>query len=192
MEIIDRVKNVLLNPKEEWTTIEAEQDPHVKILTSYLFLLALIPAVCQFIGYGLVGHTVFGVHIGGTISWGVRQAVISLISTIGGVYLTAFVIDLLAESFGSTKNFDKAFALVAYSYTPICIAGIFYIFPSMAILATIAGIYGLYILYVGLKPMMKTADDKQTVYFVISLVCVIGVSAILSAILGAVFVKSLF
>ena len=192
MEIVNRVKNILVAPKDEWAPIEAEQDPHMKILTSYLLLLALIPAVCQFIGYGLIGHSVLGIHVGGSIGWGIRQALISFISMIGGVYLTAFIIDMLAESFGSTKNFDKAFALVAYSYTPMCIGGVFYLLPSLSILATIAGIYGLYILYTGLKPMMKTPDDKQAVYFVVSLVAVVVVSAVLSTILGVIFVTSLF
>jgi len=190
MEIINRVKNILVAPKEEWATIEAEQNSHVKILTSYLLLLALIPAVCQFIRYGLVGHSILGVHVGGAISWGIRQALVSYISMIGGVYLTAWIIDLLAESFGSTKNFDKSFALVAYSYTAMCVAGVFYILPSLSVLATLAGLYGLYILYTGLKPMMKTPDDKQGVYFVVSLICVIVVSAILSAVLGAIFISS--
>ena len=190
MEIINRVKNILVTPKEEWVTIESEQDSHMKILTSYLLLLALIPAVCQFVRYGLIGYSALGIHIGGTVGWGIRQALVSYVSMIGGVYLTAFVIDLLAESFGSTKNFDKAFALVAYSYTATCLAGVFYLIPGLSILAFLAGLYGLYILYTGLKPMMNTPEDKQVGYFVVSLICVIVVGAILSAVLGAIFLSS--
>ncbi len=190
MDIINSIKNILVTPKTEWATIETEQYPNTTVLTSYLLLLALIPAVCQFIGYGLIGYNVLGIHVGGTIGWGVRQAVVSFISMVGGVYLTAFIIDLLAESFGSTKNFNQAFALVAYSYTPMCLAGIFYILPSLGIIATLAGLYGLYILYTGLVPMMKTPGDKVTVYFVISLVCVIVVSVVLGLILGAILLTS--
>lgn len=186
MNIVNRVKNILVTPKTEWITIETEQYLNTTVLTSYLLLLALIPAVCQFIGQGLIGYNVLGVHIGGTIGWGVRQAIVSFISMIGGVYLTAFIIDLLAESFGSVKNFNQAFALVAYSYTPMCLAGIFYILPSLGIIATLAGLYGLYILYTGLTTMMKTPEDKVTVYFIISLVCVIVVSVVLGLILGAI------
>lgn len=192
MEIINRVKNILVVPKEEWATIEAENKSHKEILTSYLLLLALIPAVCQFIRYGLAGYNVLGVHIGGTVSWGIRQALVLYISMVGGVYLTAWIVDLLAESFGSTKNFDKAFALVAYSYTPMCVAGVFYLLPSLSVLATLAGLYGLYILYTGLKPMMKTPDEKQVVYFVVSLISVIVVSAILSTVLTTIFISSRF
>ncbi len=186
MNIVNRVKNILVTPKTEWVAIEAEQSTNTTILTSYLLLLALIPAVCQFVGQGLIGYNVLGMHFGGTISWGIRQAVVSFISMIGGAYLTAFIINLLADSFGSVKNFDRAFALVAYSYTPMCLAGIFYIIPSLGIIATLAGLYGLYILYTGLVPMMKTPEDKATVYFIISLVCVIVVSAILGFVLGAI------
>ncbi len=186
MDIVNRAKNILVTPKTEWITIETEQYPNTTVLTSYLLLLALIPAICNFIGQGLIGYNVLGVHIGGTISWGVRQAIVSFISMIGGVYLTAFIIDLLAESFGSVKNFNQAFALVAYSYTPMCLAGIFYILPSLGIIATLAGLYGLYILYTGLATMMKTPEDKVTVYFIISLVCVIVVSVVLGLILGAI------
>jgi len=190
MEIVNRVKNILVAPKAEWATIEVEQDSHVKILTSYLLLLALIPAVGHFIGDGLIGRTVLGIHISGSVSWGIRQAITAYISMVGGVYLTAFVINLLAESFGSTKDFNKAFALVAYSYTPMCIAGIFYILPVLSILAFLAGLYGLYILYTGLKPMMKTPDEKQVVYFVVSLISVIVVTVILSAVFGAILLSS--
>ncbi len=185
MDVVNRVKNILLAPKEEWPAIEAERYPHARIFTSYLLLLALIPAAGNFIGQGLIGYSVLGVHFGG-ISWGIKQAAVSFVSVAGGAYLTAFVIDLLAETFGSTKNFDNAFALTAYSYTPMCLAGIFYILPSLSIIALVAGLYGLYILYTGLQPMMKTPEDKVTVYFLVALVCVIAVTAILMTVLGAV------
>ncbi len=172
-------------PKKEWEAIDTEQATSAKLLASYLFILALIPAVCSFIGYGLIGYNVLGIHIA-SIQWGIRQAVVVFISMIGGVYLTAFIIDLLAENFGSVKNFDKAFALVVYSYTPMCVAGIFYILPSLSWLVMIAGLYGLYILYTGLQPMMKTPQDKVTGYFVISLLCMIAVSVLLSFLFAAI------
>ena len=194
MDIINRVKNILITPKTEWVTIEAERLPSVQLLTSYLLILALIPAVCQFIGQGLIGTSVLGIKVGGTIAWGLKSAITSYITMVGGAYLTAWVINLLATSFGSEKNFDQAFALVVYSYTPMYIAGVFYILPSLGIIATLAGLYGLYILYTGLQPMMKTPADKTVVYFIVSLVCLIVVSLVLGAILGvilaAVFVTS--
>jgi len=186
MDIINRVKNILITPKTEWVTIEAERLPSVQLLSTYLLLLALIPAAGQFIGQGLVGTTVLGFKVGGTISLGLKSAITSYITSVGSAYLAAWIINLLATSFGSEKNFDQAFAMVVYAYTPMYIAGVFYIIPSLGIVATLAGLYGLYILYIGLQPMMKTPTDKTVVYFIVSLVCLLVVSLILGAILGVI------
>jgi hypothetical protein len=186
MDIINRVKNILITPKQEWVTIEAERTPSTQLLTSYLLLLALIPAVGQFIGLGLIGKTtILGLKTIG-ISFGLKSAITSYITMVGGAYLLAFIIHLLSTSFGSEKNFDQAFALAVYSLTPSYIAGVFYIIPVLGILASLAGLYGLYILYLGLQPMMKTPADKTVVYFILILVCMIVVGLILGMILTAI------
>ena len=77
MEIIDRVKNILVTPKTEWPTIERENDPHLKVLTTYVLLLAAIPAIAIFIGDGLIGYSVFGFRVG-SISLGIKQAINTL------------------------------------------------------------------------------------------------------------------
>jgi len=190
MDIIKRVKNVIVAPKQEWPTIETENAPHAKVFTTYVIPLALIPAVAAFIGYGLIGYSVFGHHFG-SISFGIRQAIVQYISMLGGVYLSAYVIDMLAKNFGATKNFNQAFSLVAYSYTPMFVGGIFYIHHSLSWLAMVAGIYSLYLLYIGLKPMMKAPEEKQTSYFVVSLIVMVLVSIAISAILGAFLLRGM-
>jgi hypothetical protein len=107
---------------------------------------------------------------------------------VGGAYITAIIINMLAEGFGSVKNFNKAFALVVYSYTPMCIAGVLYMIPSLGIVVSLAGLYGLYIMYIGLQPMMKTQAEKTQSYFIVSLICTIAVTAILSLVLAAIFI----
>jgi len=119
------------------------------------------------------------------------RAIVIIIMTIGGVFLSAFIIDALAPSFGATKNFERAFALVAYIYTPQLIAGVLYIFPPLAILVGLAGLYGLYILYLGIQPMMKCPEDKTVTYFIVSLAVIIVVYAVLSAVLGGILIGSI-
>ena len=201
MDIINRVKNILVCPKTEWQTIEAENEPHAKVFTSYVVLLAIIPAVAAFIGYGLIGPkgyraaadlaAAFGVSSASTnlLALGVRQAIVQYMTMLGGTYVTAFVIDALAANYGAQKDFNRAFSLVAYAYTPMFIGGVFYILPSLSWLASLAGVYGLYLLYIGLQPMMKAPEEKQTTYFVVSLIVMVVVSAVVSAILGAILLK---
>ena len=187
MDLINRAKQILVSPKTEWQTIDSENDLTVTVLTKYVLLLAAIPAVAAFIGYGLIGHSILGYHFS-SVSWGIRQAIVQYISMAGGVYLTAFVINLLAENFGSQKNFDKAFSLVAYAYTPAFVGGIFYIYFPFSFLASLASLYSLYLLYIGLAPMMKTPAEKQTSYFVVSLLVMIAAFFILSLVLAAIII----
>jgi len=187
--MINRVKQIITAPKDEWAVIEGENTPHVKLFTGYILPLSLIPAIAAFIGYGLIGYTVFGIRVN-SIDWGVRQAIVHWITMVCGIYVTAFIVDLLAGNFGAQKNFDKAFSLVAYSYTPMLVAGIFYILPSLSWLASLAGLYGLYLLYIGLQPLMKVPADKNLGYFVTCIVVTIIVSFALTAILGAILLSS--
>jgi hypothetical protein len=184
--LINRVKNILVTPKTEWQVIDSENSLHAKVFTSYVIPLALIPAIAAFIGYGLIG--VHGLHLFG---WGIRWAITQFILMAGGVYVTALVINLLAEGFGGKKNFDKAFSLVAYAYTPAFIGGIFYILPSLSSLSWIASLYSLYLLYIGLQPLMKQPEDKTTTYFIVSLLVFVVAFGVLSAILTAIIVGSL-
>jgi len=187
--LINRAKQILVSPKTEWQTIDSENDSHVAVLTKYVLLLAAIPAVAAFIGYGVIGYSVCGHHFA-SVSWGIKRAIVQYISMVGGVYLTAFVIDLLATNFGSKKNFDKAFSLVAYAYTPAFIGGIFYIYHPLSFLAGLASIYSLYLLYIGLAPIMQTPTEKRTSYFVVSLLVMVAAFFVLSMILTTIIVGS--
>ena len=185
-DIIERAKQILISPKTEWPVIKAENDSHLKVLTSYLLWLAMIPAVAAFIGYGIIGYNILGIHIH-SAEFGIRQAVVSYITYIAGCYISAAVITLLAESFGAKKDFNRAFQLVAYAYTASCIGGIFNIYHSLTIIATLCGIYSLYLLYTGLEPMTEVTPEKKAAYFIVSMLCMIAVYFVVGLILAAIF-----
>jgi len=181
--MFSRVIGILTAPNREWSVIARENDPHAKVFLGYILPLSLIPAIAAFIGYGLIGYSILGVHVG-SMSWGIRHAIVQWVAMVGGLYITAFIVNFLAENFGARKNFDKAFSLVAYSYTPMLVGGIFFILPALSVLVFLAGLYGLYLLYIGMRPLMKVPTDKHTGYFVVSLIVTIVVSAVLSGVLG--------
>jgi len=187
--MFNRVKQILIAPKNEWAVIAGEKSPHSKVFIGYVLPLSLIPAIAAFIGYGIIGFSAFGLHYH-SISLGVRQAVVQWVIQVGGIYLTAFVINLLAENFGTKKNFNQAFSLVAYSYTPMLVAGILYILPALSLVVWLGRLYGLYLLYIGIQPMMETPSEKNTTYFVVCLVVTIVATAIITAIMNAILVGS--
>jgi len=173
-EIFQRAKNILINPKIEWSVIDGEDKTHLQVLSGYFIWLVLIPVVCIILGWSA------------DFGFGIQMGIQQIITIIGGAYLTAWVINELAPRYKAVKNFNKAFELVAYCYTAICVAGVFYLFPYLSSLAFIAGLYSLYLLYIGLKPMMKSPEENNGLYFIVSLLCMIGISIVLGIIYKAI------
>jgi hypothetical protein len=186
MNLVDRAKNIMMTPKTEWPVIAAEQPNVSAIMTGYVIPLALIPAVATFIGYGFVGGAMFS-----SVTWGIGMAVVSLISSIVGVYLTALVMDFLAPNFGSQKNFGRALQTVAYSYTAMWIGGILNIIPAIGWLGSLLGLYGLYLMYLGLPHTMKTPQDKVILYLIVSIIVMVIIYMVLGAILSAILFATL-
>lgn len=189
MNIIERVKNILISPKKEWDVIATEEQSLSTVLTTYVVPLSLIGALATLIGWGLIGKSYGGFGLDWTVKgWdiGIKYAIISLVSVILGFLITTFVVDMLAPSFGSEKNLNKSAQFVAYSYTPSLVAGVLNILPSLALLVMIAGLYSIYLMYLGLGPVKKTPDDKKVVYLVISIVVLIAAYFVLGLILVSV------
>jgi hypothetical protein len=186
MNTIDRAKNIITSPNKEWDVIAAEQPNTNQIITNYVLLLAGAAAVAAFIGYGFIGFRgLFGVRIAG-VNWGIYQAIAVLVGGIGGVLLCALIIDALAPSFGSEKNYPRSVQLVAYSYTPVWIGGLLAVFPPIAIIGLLAGLYGLYLLYIGMPKLKKTPADKHVGYYVVSLVTLIVVYFVIGLIMSTI------
>lgn len=194
MNIIDRIKNILINPKTEWLSIDQENDTPQSLLTKYVIPLALIPAVCSLIGYGFIGVSILGIKIVG-LNTGLAMAFNSFAGALISYYVCTYIIDALAPNFLSEKNINKSAQLVAYSFTASWVAGIFYILPSLSALA-ILGLYSIYIFYVGLPTMKRTPQDKVITYMIVSALVIIVINAIIGFVLqrisyGALGVKSL-
>ncbi len=181
MKLVDRVKNILMSPKTEWPAIAGEATDLKTLYTSYVMILAAIPAVAGFIGYSLIGMSLpmigtYRVPIGS----GVAGAIVQYVLALAGVYIMALIIDALAPSFGGEKNFLQALKTTAYSYTAAWVASIFHMIPGLGILA-ILGLYSFYLLYLGLPVMMKSPQEKAVGYTVVAVICGIVLMFVFSA-----------
>jgi hypothetical protein len=189
MNLIERAKNIMLTPPKEWDAVNNETPNVPGIITGYVLPLAGAAAVAAFIGYGLIGINIgFGIKVKG-INWGLYQALVVLAGALLSVFVSAFIIDALAPSFGAEKNMGRSVQLVAYSWTPAWIGGLLAILPSLAVVGSIAGLYGLYLMYVGLPKLKKAPQDKQVTYFVVSLIVMIVVFMLIGFILSKVFMS---
>ena len=169
-EIVTRAKNIIIVPKDEWNIIVNENKTSTEVLLGYMIWLILIPVFAVLIGWN--DH----------LSYGIKLAVQQVVSIIAGCYLMAWILNELAEKYGAAKNFDRAFGLIAYCYTADCISGIFMMIPALKFLSVLGSLYSFYLLYTGIRPMMNVPEEKVNNYYIISLLCMIGISLLVSAI----------
>ncbi len=181
MNLVDRAKNIIMTPKTEWAVVAGEQPNTGQIFVGYVLPLVLIPTVASILGWGL-----FGAGFGSSFTYGIATGLVTLISAFVGVYLTAFVIDLLAPTFASQKNLGRATQLVAYSYTPAWVGGIFNLIPLIGWIGGLFGLYGIYLLYLGIPHLMQTPKEKVIPYMVVSIIVLLVVYAVVGAIVGAI------
>ena len=182
MNLVDRAKKIILQPKQEWQVIAGEPQTVQSIYTQYVMILAAIPAVAAFVGFSLIGMSGFGASYRMPIASGVAHMIVSYVLSLGMVYVLALIIDALAPTFAGQKNLMQALKVAAFAPTASWLAGVFYIIPALGILAVIGGLYSLYLLYLGLAPLMKTPEDKSVPYTVV----VILIAIVLTFVVGAV------
>jgi len=173
MNLSERVKGILLKPKQEWQTISGEATTISELYTTYVLILAAIGPVASIIGMSIVGiHLPFVGSFRVSIFTSISSAVVHYILTLVGVYVLALIIDALAPTFSGEKNLNQAFKVAAYSYTPGWIVAIIAIIPSLSPLG-ILGLYGLYLLYVGLPVLMKSPQEKSMAYTIAVIIAAI-------------------
>jgi Yip1 domain len=184
MGLVDRVKNILLNPRQEWEVIDGEAATVASLYTGYIIPLAAITPICQAIGY-----SVFGIRLPFVGTWrtpigsAITSAIVTYVLTLVGVYVLHLIIDNLAPTFGGTRNAVQALKVAAYSYTAAWVAGIFALIPGLRFL-TILGLYSLYLLYLGLPVLMKSPKEKALSYTAVVIIVGIIISVVIGVVAG--------
>ena len=189
MNLIERVKNILLQPQETWAVIESETTDVPTLFTRYAMILAAIPAVCGFIGMSLIGFGGFGVTIRVPLVSGLVNMVVSYVMSLVGVFVLGLIINALAPTFGGQKSGIQALKVAVYASTAAMLGGVFSLLPSLSMLGFLAALYSIYLIYTGLPTLMKSLPEKSVVYTVVVVVAAIVVGVVIAAV-SSVFIPS--
>jgi hypothetical protein len=170
-----RIIAFLADPAAEWAVIEKEPGDAAYLLSRYVAPLALIPAA-----FGLVGACVVGTVMPGAglvrapLAAGLVGAVFGYVMSCATVVCLGSLIRLLAPTFGGRRDFNTAFKLAAYAFTPIWLTGIFLLAPGLRFLE-LTGFYGAYILWTGASHLTKVPEQKIPAFTAILVIgaCVI-------------------
>lgn len=176
MDIVERAKKILLQPRAEWDVIAAETHTVQELFTGYVMILAAIPALAGFIGYSLIGFG--GLRV--PIAYGVAHLVAGYALSLAFVYVLALVVDYLAPNFDGQKDFAQALKIAAFSPTAMWLAGAFSILPATAILG-ILGLYSFFLLFLGLPKLMKVPEAKALPYVAVVVIATIVIWIVFTA-----------
>lgn len=175
MNLLDRIKNILLSPRTEWPKIAGEAATVQSLYVGYILILAAIAPLALLIHSG-----------GAAIAVAIAQYVVALVIT----YLIALIVDALAPTFSGTKDFTQSLKLVAYSYTAPWVAGVFLLLGSTigGLIGLVAAIYAWYTFYLGVPEMKKCPPEKAVGYTIVVVLCGI----VLAIVLGGVLMSLMF
>ena len=187
MNLVERAKNIVLQPNQEWPVIAAEAADTKSLFVGYAMPLAAIPPIAAWLGFSVIGVSagILGTYRAPIVG-GLGVAIVSYVLGLISVFALGLIIDALAPSFGGQKNNIQAMKCAVYAHTPAWLGGIFHLVPALGVLALVAALYGLYLLYLGLPVLMKAPSDKTVGYAVVVVLCAIVLTIVISAIAGIV------
>jgi hypothetical protein len=191
-KIIERVRDIILKPKDTWLLIRDEKINIKHLFINYAAPLALIPIVASLIGITLIGIRmpmgVMRVPFLGSL----LGAVVGYVLHLAGLFLGAWIIKLLATYFKSKSDLTLAAKVVIYSMTPYWVIGILNIIPGLGVISLLAGLYGIYLMFLGLPVILKTPSDKVVLFLISILAVGFVISLVLSGIVVGTFYGPMF
>ena len=161
--LIDRVKRILLSPKDEWPRIAGESATVQSLYVGYIVVLAAIGPLATLVSFAVLGS-----------GFGLGAAVFAYIHSLVGVAILALIVDLLAPTFGGSRDYLTAMKLVAYSFTAVWVAQIALLMPVIGYLVVLIGlIYGFYLFFLGAPILRKAAADKAVPFTIVVVISAI-------------------
>jgi hypothetical protein len=173
MNAFVRAKAVLVDPAAAWRGIEKDIGDPAYLLSRYVAVLALIPALSSFVGATLIGVVTPSGVVRADLIDGLFGAIFSYATSCAIVLLLGLIIDLLAPLFGGRRDFEDAFKLAVYSFTPLWLAGIFLLLPGLRFLL-LTGAYGVYLFWLGAPRLTKVPEQQAANFTAVGVVCACG------------------
>ena len=182
MSIVDRVKGILLEPKAEWPKVAGEPASVQSIYTNWVMILAAIGPVMI-----LLSSALFAAGLGFGYGFALRAAVAAYVNALVAVALLALIVDVLAPSFGGSKDYVRSLKLVAYSFTAVWVGEIALIVPVLGWLVVLAAtIYAFYVFFLGAPMLGRCSSDKAAPFTIVVVLCAIVLAVIIQRLVFAV------
>lgn len=200
--LLSHAFGLIAHPDDEWKDIKREHSNPTHLYAAYVSILALIAPVTAYIS-----TTQFGWVAGGsgpiklTAESAFYLSALTYLAMLVGVLALGYMIDWMSRTYGSKHDEYAAngIALVAYSCTPLFLAGFALLYPDPLFNMVIflgAAAFSAYLLHDGLPIVLNIPEDRAfffegaifTVALVYLVITRIGTVIIWSLGIGPVFV----
>ena len=183
-ELVDKVRKIVLNPKNFWKSQKEKDEGLAILLGNYFFPILLIVVFVVFLGEFFRSAHFYVVF---ALLKAVREFILFTIAFFVLVYFT----NVLIKTFGGEKDIRAVRQIVTYSLTPMLlvsmVTGLFPFFYPLDIL----GVYSFYIFWTGGKELLHLPEQKWDSYLLLTIIVdflIFGfLSIILSQLLTAYF-----
>jgi hypothetical protein len=196
MSIVDRAKNMILKPAEEWNVVADEPATVGGLFTGYAMILAAIPLATGILFTGLLGISAAsftGMSGAGMAAMGltavVGMTVIGYVLSLITLYLMSMIVNAVSPSFNGKSDMVRSTKLMTYASTPTWVSGLVSWIPILGGLISIGAVaYVVYLIYLGLKPVLGVPQEKVAGFTVVIVLIYIVLSFVVSGIiLGLLF-----
>jgi len=174
MSIVERAKNIIFKPTDEWNIIAAEPATIGRLFTGYAMPLALIPAASEILFTGLLGISaadMMGLG-GGMMSMGMTaiagMAVVSFVLSLVMLFVMGMIVKRVSPSFNGNSDKVQAMKLMTYASTPSWVVALVSWIPFLGAFVGLAAIaYVVYLIYLGLHPVLGVPKEKVAGFTVV-------------------------
>ena len=160
--------SLFTRPDRAWESIRQKEDANSLHYLMHLLVLALIPAVCLFIGVTIVGWSLVEDERVRLDTGSAFQLCLLLYLTILiGTLVMGLFVRWMAKAFEVRPSVNQCIGFVAYVITPFLLAGVTGLYPNRwfaAIVLLIAAVYSTYLLFTGLPAFMRQRNSQSFLY----------------------------
>ncbi len=163
--MIHHVLGLFTHPDQEWKDIKGEEETIGHMYLTHVLILAAIPAVSAYIGTTQVGWS-FGAAADAvrlTQASAMQMTILAYLAMLVGVAVMGAFIHWMARTYDSSPTLTDCVVFAAYTATPLFLAGIAGLYPSLwlgMLVGTAAIGYTAYLLYQGIPIFMDIPKEE--------------------------------
>ncbi len=202
--VLTHVVGLFTNPAREFEHIRDEEPTVKETYLSHVLILAAIPAIAGFIGATMIGWKPGASSMSVaklTVGSALQIFIAAYCAALAGIYVVGRAVHWMAGTYGIENIKEpKCVAFVSYVATPMLLAGVLSLFPSLWLymLGLLAAIgYSTYLLYTGLPIVLELPSDRGFFFSsaVLTVVLVVFVGILIATVvlwgfgLGPVFIR---